>query len=177
LNKSTKNRFFADLVNAGLGVIAYSLSFSAFACDVIDSKFQSVGELISENTQSQIGNPRSLIRLIGPPVNDKDPGPDAKLLYLRVDIEKNQLTVSNVLGIGELGKSIAWEVVCDDGRWLIDTKGKGSTEGVYQKYNSKIWLNITSEDDLQVEHHYSNVSGLIFHDYYYYEAIVKFKKQ
>ena len=158
-------------------ITLFNLATSAVACDVIDSKFQSVGELISENTQSEIGNPRSLIRLIGPPIYDSDLAPAAKMLYLKIDTEKNQLIVSKVLGSNELGESITWDVLCDNGSWLIDRKGKASAEGVFQKYSSKIWLNKNADEDLEIEHHYNNVSGLIFRDYYYYESKVKFKKQ
>ena len=135
-------------------LVFFNLPILVYACESIDSKFQSVGELISESARSQIGSPKSLIRLIGPPVNERDAaaGIHPKMLYLRVDVGSNQLNVSHVLGTGELGRSITWEVVCEEGRWLIDTKGRESAEGVYQKYSSKIWLSITPDNDLEVEH-------------------------
>jgi hypothetical protein len=158
-------------------LILLNLPSSAIACDVIDSGFLSIGELVSENVESQIGNPRSLIRLIGPPVKDSDIDSDAKMLHLRTNTEKNQLIVSKILPMGELGESITWGVSCDAGRWQIESEGKSSVDGAYQKYSSKIWLNTSADGNLEIEHHYRNVSGLIFRDYYYYESKIKFKKQ
>ncbi len=155
----------------------FNLYSSAIACDVIDSGFLSVGELMSENVESQIGNPKSLIRLIGPPIKSTDFSPDVKKLYLRIDVVKSQLIVSKILSSDELGENITWDVFCDHGRWLIEKKGKSSVDGAYQKFSSKIWLSINLDGELETEHNYRNVSGLIFRDYYYYESKVKFKKQ
>ena len=165
-----------NLIKFGF-LVFLNLPSLAYACKSIDSKFQSVGELISENTQSINGNPNSLVILIGPPVyeNDAAAGIHPKMLSLKVDAGSSQLNVSHVLGNGELGRTITWEVVCDEGKWLIDKKDDAFTEGGYLKYSSKIWLSITPDNDLQVEQHLSRVSGLIFHDYYYYESKARFK--
>jgi hypothetical protein len=153
--------------------ILLNLSFSALACNVIDSSFTSIGEVISESTTSKIGSPKSLVRLIGPPVNSLAPSrPDIETLHLKLDVVKNQLVVSS----NELNDSIVWNVICENGKWLINKNGKSSVDGAYQKYSSKIWLNIDFDGHLKTKHHYSNVSGFIFHDYYDYESNVKFKK-
>ena len=125
----------------------------------------------------KIGNPKSLIRLIGPPIKSTDLSPDVKKLYLHIDTVKSQLIVSKILSSDELGESIIWDVFCDHGRWLIEKKGKSSVDGAYQKDSSKIWLNTNSDGELEIEHNYRSVSGLIFRDYYYYESKVRFKKQ
>jgi hypothetical protein len=166
-----------DCVGKNLNILILLILLSAYACDAIDSKFQSVGELLSENVESQIGNPRSLIRLIGPPIKSTDLNPDVKKLYLHVDIVKSQLIVSKILNYDELGENITWDIFCDNGRWLIEKKGKSSVDGAYQKDSSKIWLSTNSDGELEIEYNYRNVSGLIFQDYYYYESKVKFKKQ
>ena len=165
-----------NLIKFGFLVLV-NLPTLTYACESIDSKFQSVGELISENTQSINGSPKSLIILIGPPVNESDDaaGIHPKMLYLRVDAGSNQLNVFHVLGNGELGRNITWEVVCDEGRWLIVKKDNAFTEGGYLKYSSKIWLSVTPDNNLQVDQHLSRASGLFFHDYYYYESKAKFK--
>ena len=84
--------------------------------------------------------------------------------------------MSKILSSDELGENITRDVFCDHGRWLIEKKGKFSVDGAYQKYSSKIWFSTNSDRDLEIEHNYRNVSGLIFHDDYYYESKVKFKK-
>lgn len=152
--------------------ILLNLPFSAFACDAIDSKFMAIGEVISESTISQIGNPKSLVRLIGPPVNSLDLSADTQALHVKIDLEKNQLIVSS----NKPGDSVAWNVVCESGKWLINRNGKSSVDGAYQKWSSKIWLNIDLDGHLETEHYYSNVSGFIFRDYYKYESKAKFKK-
>ena len=148
---------------------------------MIDANFELNGKLLSESMSSNEDDfQKSLPLTITIMLNANYPklvgDPKTIAVHIKSDLAQHELVITHLLELGEFGKQINHQMLCDQGRWLIYYKGSSTSGGIYRSAESKTWVTLDENGALLVHDLTHRTEGIFFKENFFHQRVVKFQK-